>query len=47
MGAKKYNVKISGMTLLGEVISTARETIKLKLDIDTGWNAGGPYAYTW
>lgn len=44
---EKYNVKISGMTLLGEVISTARETIKLKLDIDTGWNAGGPYAYTW
>ena len=46
-GVKKYNVKISGMTLLGEVISTARETIKLKLDIDTGWNPGGPYAYTW
>ena len=42
-----YNEKISGMTLLGEVLETSRETLKLKLDIDKGWNSGGPYPYTW
>lgn len=42
-----YNEKISGMTLLGEVLETSRETLKLKLDIDEGWNPGGPYPYTW
>lgn len=35
------------MTLLGEVLETSRETLKLKLDIDEGWNPGGPYPYTW
>lgn len=46
-GKKIYNEKISGMTLLGEVVETARETLKLKLDIDKGWNPGGPFPYTW
>ena len=46
-GRKQYNDKISGMTILGEVLSTERETVRLKLDIDEGWNPGGPYAYTW
>jgi len=46
-GKMLYNEKISGMTLLGEVLETSRETLKLKLDIDTGWNPGGPYPYTW
>lgn len=46
-GKKFYNEKISGMTLLGEVVETARETLKLKLDIDRCWNPGGPYPYTW
>ena len=46
-GKMLYNEKISGMTLLGEVLETARETLKLKLDIDAGWNPGGPYPYTW
>lgn len=46
-GKMLYNEKISGMTLLGEVLETSRETLKLKLDIDAGWNSGGPYPYTW
>lgn len=46
-GRMLYNEKISGMTLLGEVLETSRETLKLKLDIDTGWDPGGPYPYTW
>lgn len=46
-GKMLYNEKISGMTLLGEVLESARETVKLKLDIDEGWNPGGPYPYTW
>ena len=46
-GKMLYNEKISGMTLLGEVLETSRETLKLKLDIDTDWNPGGPYPYTW
>ena len=46
-GRKRYNDKISGMTILGEVLSTERETVRLKLDIDEGWNPGGPYPYTW
>ena len=46
-GRKEYNEKISGMTILGEVLSTERETVRLKLDIDEGWAPGGPYAYTW
>lgn len=46
-GRKQYNEKISGMTILGEVLSTERETVRLKLDIDEGWAPGGPYAYTW
>ena len=46
-GRKQYNDKISGMTILGEVLSTERETVRLKLDIDEGWNPGSPYAYTW
>ena len=46
-GKMLYNEKISGMTLLGEVLETSRETLKLKLDIDTGWDPGGPYPYTW
>ena len=46
-GRKRYNDKISGMTILGEVLSTERETVQLKLDIDEGWNPGGPYPYTW
>ena len=46
-GKMLYNEKISGMTLLGEVLETSRETLKLKLDIDKGWNPGGPYPYTW
>lgn len=46
-GKMLYNEKISGMTLLGEVLETARETVKLKLDIDLGWDPGGPYPYTW
>lgn len=46
-GRKQYNEKISGMTILGEVLSTERETVRLKLDIDEGWSPGGPYAYTW
>ena len=46
-GRKEYNDKISGMTILGEVLSTERETVRLKLDIDEGWAPGGPYAYTW
>lgn len=46
-GKMLYNEKISGMTLLGEVLETSRETLKLKLDIDAGWDPGGPYHYTW
>ena len=46
-GRKEYNDKISGMTILGEVLSTKRETVCLKLDIDEGWAPGGPYPYTW
>ena len=46
-GRKQYNDKISGMTALGEVLSTERETVRLKLDIDEDWNPGGPYPYTW
>ena len=46
-GRKEYNDKISGMTILGEVLSTKRETVCLKLDIDQGWTPGGPYPYTW
>ena len=46
-GRRQYNEKISGMTILGEVLSTERETVRLKLDIDEGWAPGGPYAYTW
>lgn len=46
-GRKQYNEKISGMTILGEVLSTERETVRLKLNIDEGWAPGGPYAYTW
>ena len=46
-GKMLYNEKISGMTLLGEVLETSRETLKLKLDIDAGWNPSGPYPYTW
>ena len=46
-GKMLFNEKISGMTLLGEVLETSRETLKLKLDIDAGWNPGGPYPYTW
>ena len=46
-GRKEYNDRISGMTILGEVLSTKRETVCLKLDIDQGWAPGGPYPYTW
>ena len=46
-GKMLYNEKISGITLLGEVLETSRETLKLKLDIDAGWDPGGPYPYTW
>ena len=46
-GRKEYNDRISGMTILGEVLSTKRETVCLKLDIDEGWAPGGPYPYTW
>ena len=41
-GRRQYNDKISGMTALGEVLSTERETVRLKLDIDEGWTPGRP-----
>ena len=43
---RRYNPLFSGLTLLGEVLETERETLKLKLDIDEGWEPGGPFPYT-
>ena len=44
---RRYNPLFSGLTLLGEVLETERETLKLKLDIDEGWEPGGSFPYTW
>ena len=41
-----YTEKISGITLLGEVLETSRGALKLKLDIDVGRNAG-TYPFSW
>lgn len=46
-GRTIYNERIRGMSLLGEVLATERETLKLRLDIDEGRDPGGPYAYDW
>lgn len=40
-----YNEQISGMSLLGEVSKTDKETVGVKLDIDNG--KGGEYLYDW
>lgn len=46
--AKRYdNQKISGMTLLGTVLETAEETLKIHLDIDKEQDPGTAYPYHW
>lgn len=46
--AKRYdNQKISGMTLLGTVLETAEETLKIHLDIDREQDPGTAYPYHW
>lgn len=45
---KRYeNHKFSGMTLLGVVIETAGETLKIHLDIDKEQDVGKAYPYDW
>lgn len=46
--AKRYdNRKIAGMTLLGTVLETAGETLKIHLDIDKEQEVGTAYPYHW
>lgn len=45
---KRYhNHKFSGMTLLGTVLETAAETLKIHLDIDKEQDPGTAYPYDW
>lgn len=45
---KRYdNEKISGMTLIGTVLETAGETLKIHLDIDETQDPGKAYPYHW
>ncbi|MDR2420681.1 MAG: hypothetical protein LBD49_01065, partial [Oscillospiraceae bacterium] len=44
---KFYNEKLTGLSLLGEVIATQGGTVKLKLNIDEGRDAGPAYPYRW
>ena len=41
------NQKISGMSLLGTVLGCERETVRLCLDIDAGYQAHNSYAWKW
>jgi hypothetical protein len=44
---KFYNEKLTGLSLLGEVIATQGGTVKLRLNIDEGRDAGPAYPYRW
>jgi hypothetical protein len=43
---RRYNSGFTGLSLIGVVTKTARETVELALDIDKGKGNGG-YPYTW
>lgn len=44
---KHYNAHISGMSILGEVIYTDHENLKIHLDIDEKQDVEKAYKYTW
>jgi hypothetical protein len=44
---KRYNNKISGMSLQGKVLETKGERLKVHLDIDQSQDPGTAYAYPW
>jgi hypothetical protein len=44
---KFYNEKLTGLSLLGEVIATQGGTVKLRLNIDEGRDPGAAYPYRW
>lgn len=47
-GTKKaYNEKITGMSLLGTVLETQGQTLKIHLDIDKQQSKGTAYPYLW
>lgn len=42
-----FNEAITGMSILGEVIETSNETVKIHLDIDENQDTGTAYPYQW
>ena len=44
---KYYNEKISGMSLLGSILATKNETVKMHLDIDQQQDQATAYPYNW
>ena len=44
---KRYNRKLTGTSLLGNVLHTDREVLRLHLDIDSAQNAATAYEYQW
>ena len=43
----RYNQHITGLSILGTVLESAGETVKLHLDIDNEQDAGTAYPYCW
>ncbi len=43
----QYNEKVSGVSLIGTVLATAGETVKLHLDIDSEQDRATAYPYSW
>lgn len=43
----QYNTYISGMSIIGTVLSTEKEVLKLHLDIDEVQDRGTAYEYSW
>ncbi|MCR5439383.1 MAG: phage late control D family protein, partial [Selenomonas sp.] len=43
----QYNEKVSGISLIGTVLATAGETVKLHLDIDREQDKATAYPYSW
>lgn len=46
-GPKQYNEKICGMSILGTVLETDKETLKIHLDIDPVQDTATAYPYAW
>ena len=44
---RQYNEKICGMSILGTVLETAGETLKIHLDIDPAQDPAKAYPYDW